>query len=387
MKEVYLDHAASTFVDQRVKRAMDRYWWKDFGNPGSFHSAGLRALKGLESARQAVSSVLDCLPEEIIFTGSGSESINLAIQGIFRAGKKKHIVVSCVEHHAVLETCRYLEKYEGARITVLPVDRYGQISPKQLDRTICSDTVLVSVMYANNEVGTINNILELAKVAKKHNVLFHTDACQAGAFLDINVKHLGVDLLTLNGSKVYGPKGIGILFVRKGVDIHPLIHGGNQEFGLRSGTESVPLIVGFAKALELAQKTRKKESVRLSKLRDRLIVGIINSIPKVVLNGHPKERLPNNVNFSFLDVEGEALLLHLNEYKIYASTGSACSSKSLEPSHVVLSLGCPREVCHGSVRFSLGRNTTKADVDRVLKVLPGIVDKLRRLSPVRLNYG
>jgi len=387
MKEVYLDHAASTFVDPRVKKAMEQYWCRDFGNPGSFHSAGLRVLKGLESARQVVSSVLGCNSDEIVFTGSGTESINLAIKGVFRASKKKHIVVSCVEHHAVLETCRYLEKHEGARITVLPVDRYGQISPKQLERTICPDTVLVSVMYANNEVGTINNIPALAKIAKRHGVLFHTDACQAGAFLDIDVNHLGVDLLTLNGSKVYGPKGIGILFVRKGVDIHPLIHGGHQEFGLRSGTESVPLIVGFAKALEIAQKCRKKEVVRLSRLRDRLIVGIINSIPKVVLNGHPRERLPNNVNFSFLDVEGEALLLHLNEHKIFASTGSACSSRNLEPSHVVLSLGCPREVCHGSVRFSLGRNSTKADVDRVLRVLPGIVDKLRRLSPVRLRYG
>ncbi|MCX6708633.1 MAG: aminotransferase class V-fold PLP-dependent enzyme [Candidatus Woesearchaeota archaeon] len=386
MKEVYLDNAAATFVDPRVKAVMDRFWLKDYGNPGSFHSMGLRALRAMNSARSAVANVLNCSSDEVVFTGCGTESVNLAIKGVFAANKSKgrHIITTRVEHPAVLEACRYLEKYESAKVTYLPVNKFGQVSASNLENAIRPDTILISVMYANNEIGTINHISELSKVAKKHNILFHTDACQAG-LLDIDVKKLGVDLFSMNGSKVYAPKGVGLLFIRKSVSIVPLIHGGGQEFGLRSGTENVAFIVGFSKALQLMQSERKKESARVSRLRDKLVNGILNLIPKVILNGHPKERLAGNVNVSFLDIEGEALLLYLNEKGICASSGSACTSKRLAPSHVITALGLPYEVAHGSIRFTLGRRTTSADVDRVLKVLPGAVEALRRLSPVHIK--
>lgn len=386
-REIYLDHAATTYADPRVVEAMKPYWTDAFGNPGSFNSAGLRVLRALNNARTTTARILNCAPEEVIFTGSGTESINLAIQGVFRANrtKGKHIITSAVEHHAVLETCEYLQKHEGAQVTMLPVDRYGRVSPEKLEQAIRPDTILITIMYANNEIGTINNIPELAKVAKKHKVLFHTDACQAAGMLDIDVKKLGVDLLTINGSKIYGPKGTGALFVRRGTPIHPIIHGGGQEFRLRSGTENMPAIIGFAKALELAQQEREQENARLTKLRDKLIKGILSTIPKTFLNGHPVERLPNNANISFMDIEGEALLLMLNEHGICASTGSACTSKSLDPSHVILALGLPYEASHGSIRFTLGKRTTESDIDKVLEVLPGIVQKLRQLSPVNIK--
>ncbi|VVB81252.1 Cysteine desulfurase IscS 2 [uncultured archaeon] len=386
MKEVYLDNAAATFVDPRVKAVMERFWSRDYGNPGSFHVMGLRALRAMNSARSNVAKVLNCSSDEIVFTGCGTESINLALKGVFLANRSKgnHIITSRVEHKSVLETCKYLEKYEGAKVTYLPVNKYGQVSASNLEKAIRPDTILVSIIYGNNEVGTINHISELSKVAKKHNVLFHTDACQAG-LLDINVNRLGVDLFSMNGSKVYAPKGVGLLFIRKGVNVVPLLHGGGQESGLRSGTENVAFIVGFAKALQLLQKERKKEFARIAVLRDRLVSGILNSVPKVILNGHPKDRLPGNVNISFLDIEGESLLLYLNEKGICASSGSACTSKSLNPSHVITALGWSHEVAHGSIRFTLGRRTTSADIDRVLKVLPGAVEKLRRLSPVNIK--
>ncbi len=387
MKEIYLDHAATTFVDPRVRTAMGKYWQEDFGNPSSFHAAGLRALQALNNARETIAKVMNCAPEEIIFTGSGTESINLAIKGVFRANKNKgkHIITSATEHHAVLETCKYLEKQEGAEITIIPVDNNGQVSPEVLEKAIRKDTILVSIMYANNEIGTINRIKDLAGIAKKHNVFFHTDACQAGGTLELDLKQLGVDLLTINGSKVYGPKGVGALYVRRGVQIQPIIHGGGQEFGMRAGTESIPLIVGLATALKLAHEECEKESARLTALRDKLIKGILAKVPKTFLNGHPTERLPNNANITFVDIEGEALLLYLNEHGIYASTGSACNSKSLEPSHVILSLGLPYEASHGSIRFSIGKYTTEEDIDKVIEVLPGIVQQLRNISPVNLK--
>ncbi len=389
MREIYLDHAATTFVDPRVREAMEKYWHEDFGNPSSFHAAGLRALKVLNNSRMTVAKILCCAPEEIIFTGSGTESINMAIKGVFRANKSRgrHIITSATEHHAVLETCRYLQKHEGAELTILPVDRYGQVKPDVLERAIRKDTVLVTIMYANNEVGTINRLHELSAVAKKHDVIFHTDACQAGGLLDIYVKKLGVDLMTLNGSKLYGPKGVGVLYIKRGTNIHPIIHGGGQEFGLRSGTENIPHIVGFATALKLAYDIREEESKRLAQLRDKLVGKVLSTIPETFLNGHPTERLPNNANITFMGVEGEAMLLHLNEHGICASTGSACNSKSLEPSHVLLAMGLPYEASHGSIRFTLGRYTTEDDIDRVVEVLPGIVQKLRNISPVNLQIG
>jgi cysteine desulfurase len=387
MKEIYLDHAATTFVDLRVKEAMEKYWHQDFGNPSSFHAAGLRALKALNDSRATVAKILNCASEEVVFTGSGTESINMAIKGIFRANKSrgKHIITSATEHHAVLETCKYLQKHEGAELTVLPVDEFGQVKPEELEKAIRKDTILITIMYANNEIGTINRLHELSAVSKKHNVLFHTDACQAGGMLELDVKKLGVDLLTINGSKLYGPKGVGVLFIRRGTPIHPILHGGGQEFGMRSGTESLPLIVGFATALKIAYDCRDEEGKRLSQLRDKLVSRVIASVPETFLNGHPNERLPNNANITFMDVEGEAMLLYLNENGIFASTGSACNSKSLEPSHVILAMGLPYEASHGSIRFTLGRHTTEEDIDKVIEVLPGIVQKLRNISPVHLK--
>jgi cysteine desulfurase len=387
MKEIYLDHAATTYVDPRVKAAMDKYWTEDFGNPGSFHTAGLRALNALNAARAQVAKIMNCAPEEVIFTGSGTESINHAIKGAFRANKAKgkHLITSTTEHPAVLETLEYLEKHEGAEVTRVKVDRYGRVSPEELEKAIRPDTVLISIMYANNEIGTINDIPALAAVAKKHRVLFHTDACQAGGVLDIDTKKLGIDLMTINGSKLYAPKGVGVLYIRRGVQVHPLIHGGGQEFRMRSGTENVPLIVGFATALQLAHQEREAENNRQAALRDKLIKGILGTVPKTFLNGHPTERLPNNVNISFMDIEGEALLLYLNEHGICASTGSACTSKSLDPSHVILALGLPYEASHGSIRFTLGKQTTEEGVNKVIEVLPNIVKGLRNISPVNLK--
>ena len=366
---------------------MDKYYSQIFGNPSSFNDIGLDAKTALDSARQKVANILNAEPKEIIFTGGGTESINLAIKGVARALKEKgkHIITSKIEHHAVLETCGYLEKKEGFEITYLDVDRYGVVKLEDLKKAIRKDTILISIMYANNEIGTIQPIEEIGKIAKENEIYFHTDACQVGCYLILDVKKLNVDLMTLNGSKIYGPKGVGVLYIRKGTEIEPIIHGGGQEFGLRSGTENIPGIIGFTKALELAQEDREKESKRLVKLRDKLVKGLLDIIPKTFLNGHPVNRLPNNVNVSILDIEGEAMLLYLNEHGIYASTGSACSSTSLEPSHVILAIGLPYEAAHGSLRFTLGRKTSEEDINYVLKKLPKIVEDLRQISPLNLK--
>ncbi|MEW6062760.1 MAG: IscS subfamily cysteine desulfurase [Nanoarchaeota archaeon] len=384
---IYLDYAAATYVRPEVKRAMDKYFSKEFGNPSSFNTIGLNAKNAVESSREKIAKVAGCSPKEAIFTGSGTESINLAIKGVAFAmkNKGKHIITSKVEHHAVLNTCKYLEE-KGFNITYLDVDKYGMVNSKDVEKAIKKDTILITIIYANNEIGTINPISEISRVARKHNILFHTDACQATGFLDINVNRLNVDLMTINSGKIYGPKGIGLLYIRKGTIIEPLIHGGGQEFGLRSGTENVPYIVGFAKALELADKEKNKESKRLQRLRDKLIEKLLK-IPKTILNGHPQKRLPNNVNVTFLDIEGEALLLLLNEHGIYAATGSACASEKLEPSHVILAIGLPYEAAHGSIRFSLGKKTTKEDINKVADVLPKLVENLRCISPVNVKMS
>jgi cysteine desulfurase len=384
---VYLDNSATTYVDPEVKRAMEPYFSEYYGNPSSLHKMGLKSRNAIEHARETVAKIINSRPNEIIFTGSGTESINLAIKGVFRAnrGRGKHIITTKIEHHAVLESCEYLEKNEGADVTYLDVDDHGLVDPKQVERAIRKDTILITIIYANNEIGTIEPIAEIGRIAKRRGVYFHTDACQAGCYLPLDTKKLNADLMTLNGSKIYGPKGTGMLFVRSGVKLHPIIHGGGQEFGLRSGTENVPGIVGFAKALDISQKKRIVESKRLTTLRDKLIKGILKNIPKTMLNGHATKRLPNNVNITFLDLEGESLLLYMNQKGIYASTGSACSSESLDPSHVIMALGLPHEAAHGSIRFSLGRQNTQKDVDYVLKQLPDMVKRLRSLSPVKFS--
>lgn len=386
-KIIYLDHAATTPMDQRVLKAMQPYFCDNFGNPSSLYKSGLKAQNALMAARQSIAKVLGCLPEELIFTAGGTESDNLAILGIARAwvhsGKKPgHIITSAIEHHAVLRACEYLEKYEGWKITKVPVDRDGLVDPTKVAKAITKDTVLVSIMYANNEIGTVQPIREINEVCK--NIYFHTDACQAAGFLDLDVKKLGVDLMTINGSKIYGPKGVGVLYVKRGVVIEPLVYGGGQEWGLRSGTENVPGIVGLAKALELVQANRNQENARLIKLRDFLIKRILQTIPKSRLNGHPTKRLPNNINVTILDVEGEAMLLYLDEYGIEAATGSACDSSSLDPSHVIMALGLPYEFAHGSLRFTLGKSTTAKDINYVLKTLPKVVKLLRQVSPLNM---
>ena len=394
MRKVYLDHAATTYLIPEVIRAMEPYYDNIYGNPSSIHKDGRKAKYAIYQARKKIAQILNCQSSEIIFTGSGTESCNLAIFGMAEnfSGKGGHIITSQIEHSAVLKPCQKLEK-KGFRVTYLPVGRDGIVKISDLEKEIRPETFLFSIMYANNEIGTIQPIQEIGRLIKKANtnrssqskIYFHTDACQATGFLNLNVNQLGVDLLTLNGSKIYGPKGTGMLYVKQGMPLKPLILGGGQEDGRRSGTENLAGIVGFAKALEIAQRNRKKESERLRKLRDYLISGIENKISKTFLNGHREKRLPNNANVSVLDIEGEAVLLWLDKYGISASTGSACDSQSLEPSHVILALKRPYEYAHGSLRFSLGKKTAKKDIDYLLQVLPKIVKKLRDISPITIK--
>jgi cysteine desulfurase len=365
---------------------MAPFWSENYGNPGSLHAKGFEARAALDKARESVGKTLNCAASEIIFTGSGTESANLALFGFCRKNRQKgnHIITQKTEHHAVLDSCGALER-EGFAVTYLDVDKNGLVSKEALERAITPQTILVTIMYANNEIGTVQDIKGLAEVAHVRNIVFHTDACQAGGAFDIDVKKLNVDMMTLNGSKIYGPKGTGLLYVRTGVKIQPIIYGGGQEAGLRSGTENVAGVIGFATALGLAQKERGKESKRLVALRDHLIKKALNEIPRSYLNGHPTQRLPNNAGFTILDVEGESMILRLSEKGICASTGSACTSRSLEPSHVLQAIGLPKEVAHGSLRFSLGKGTTKADVDYAVKTLKEIVAGLRKISPIKIN--
>lgn len=414
-REIYLDHAATTPVDERVREAMQPYFCVEYGNPSAMYRLGRRAKDALLQARTSVAHILQCKTGEIIFAGSGTESDNLAIFGVARAygapssqlpapSSCGHIITSTIEHHAVLHPIQQLEK-EGFEVTYLPVGEDGIVNPGDVRDALRPDTLLVSIMYANNEIGTIQPIREIGQIIKeyrekkKRNVsgdmpyaissmpFFHTDACQAAGALNIQPNYLNVDLLTINGSKIYGPKGVGALFVRQGVRLQPIVLGGGQEMGIRSGTENVALIVGFSKALEIADAERERESARLTGLRDYFIAEIQKRIPKVILNGHPTKRLPNNINVSILDIEGEAALLYLDEKGIYVSTGSACTSTTLDPSHVILALGVPYEYAHGSLRFTLGRKTTKDDLDYVLSVVPGVVKKLRDMSPVNMEVG
>jgi cysteine desulfurase len=370
-----------------VFEAMSKYFQEVYGNPSSFHTPGIQAKKALDDSRETVAKCLNCKPNEVIFTGSGTESCNLAIKGIALANeqKGKHIITQETEHHAVLHSLDWLKDRMGFEVTVLNVDKYGMVHSSDLKAAIRDDTILVTIMYANNEIGTIQPIKGLAEVARKNKVLFHTDACQAGGLLDINVQNLGVDLMTLNGSKIYGMKGTGLLYKRTGVKLESWIHGGSHEFGYRAGTENIPGIVALSKAIELAQSEREEESQRLIELRDYLINSILEQIPDTFLNGHPTQRLPNNANISILNVEGEAITLMLDYEGIYVSSGSACTSHSLKPSHVILSLGLPYEASHGAIRFSFGKRTKKEDIDYLLEKLPAIVERLRNMSPVRLK--
>lgn len=393
-KKIYLDHAAATYVDPLVVKKMAPFLSQEFGNPSALYGLGRRSLVAISEARKNVAKILGCSPGEIIFTGGGTESDNLAILGVARANKNKgnHIITLKIEHHAVLYSCAQLEK-EGFEVTYLDVDQEGFVAPEAVLKAIKPETILVTIMYANNEIGTIEPISEIGKIIKKYNqkkrnnqtrVLFHTDACQAAGALDLDVNRLHVDLLTLNAGKIYGPKGVGALFKKRDVQIQPLVFGGGQEFALRSGTENVAGIVGLSEALQLAQKNKVQENKRLIELRAYLWKNLNKKIPRLKLNGSKQKRLPNNLNFSILDIEGEAMLLYLDEAGVQAATGSACNSESLEPSHVLLALGLPYELAHGSLRLTLGHCNTMADMDYFIKVMPGIVEKLRELSPVHL---
>ncbi|MEK7451439.1 MAG: cysteine desulfurase family protein [Patescibacteria group bacterium] len=388
MKSVYLDYAASTYLDPAVLKKMIPCLRGYFGNPSSMHKMGRQSKSIIKNAKHDIAEILNAKPEEIIFTGSGTETDNLAVLGTAygNRSKGKHIIVSKIEHKAVLEAAKKLKR-DGFEITYLNVDSSGLIKISELKKSIKQDTILISIMTANNEIGAIQPIAEISKIIKifknKGLPLFHTDACQAAGVLDLNVNKLGVDLMTLNGSKIYGPKGIGCLYVKSGIKLEPIIIGGEQEWGLRAGTENLASIIGFVEAFKLAEKLKFKENKRLTNLRNYFIKNIIKSIPDCRLNGHPAKRLPNNVNVSIKGIEGESLVLMLDKYGIFASTGSACSASDLEPSHVISAIDISPELSHSNIRFTLGRKTTKKDIDYVLKILPQAVKKLKTASSLR----
>jgi cysteine desulfurase len=379
-RTIYFDHAATTALDARVLDAMLPYFTTEYGNASSIYTLGRHAMQAIDSAREQVAGVLGCRPTEVTFTGCGSESDNLALKGVAYAAQKKgnHLITSTIEHHAVLHTCQYLERF-GFKTTYLPVDAYGRVDPDDVGRAITDQTVLVSIMYANNEIGTIEPVAEIGRICRARRVPFHIDAVQAGGALPLRVADLNADLLSLSAHKFYGPKGVGILYARQGVRLLPQLQGGSQERGRRAGTENVAGIVGAAAALSLAQEEQPRVTPRITALRDRLIAGIL-AIPGSRLTGHPTERLPNNASFCFEGVEGESILLNLDLLGIAASTGSACTSGSVDPSHVLVALGLPPEWSHGSLRLTLGKENTDADVDVILSALPGIIEKLRNLS-------
>ncbi|MDD5416403.1 MAG: IscS subfamily cysteine desulfurase [Candidatus Aenigmarchaeota archaeon] len=369
--KVYLDNGATTPVDPRVLREMLPYFTSKFGNASSIHQFGQESKEALEKARKQIARAINASPNEIIFTSGGTESDNLAIHGVY----KGHIITSSIEHPAILNYCKHLNH------TIIPVDNYGFVNFDKFEKAFTPES-MASIMFANNEVGTIEPIKRLAEITKSKDALFHTDAVQAFGKVPIDVKKLGIDLMTLSSHKIYGPKGVGALYVKEGIDIKPLLRGGGHEFSKRSGTENVPGIVGFGKAAELAVKDMKKDNDKLTKLRDKMIKSLLE-IPNSKLNGHPRERLSNNVNVSFSFIEGEALVLNLDMKGIAASTGSACSSSKLEPSHVLLALGIHPAEAHGSLRMTLGRFNTNKEIDYVLKQIPEAVLKLRRISPFR----
>ncbi|WP_321506701.1 cysteine desulfurase NifS [uncultured Methanoregula sp.] len=385
---IYMDHSATTPARKEVVDAMIPYYTRYFGNPSSIYGIARESKKAIDTARAQVAKAIGAEADEIYFTSGGSESDNWAIKGVAFASRKKgsHIITTKIEHHAVIHTCEYLEK-EGFTITYLPVDKYGLVDPAELEKAITDKTILVSIMYANNEIGTIEPIAELAAVAKRHRVYFHTDAVQAIGNVEIDVKAQGIDLLSLSAHKFYGPKGVGALYIRKGTKIDNLIHGGGQERKRRAGTENIAGIVGLGKAIEMATADIEGHNRKIRTLRDRLQKGILAKIPHAYLNGHPDKRLPGNINISFEFIEGESMLLWLDDEGICASTGSACTSGSLEPSHVLLATGLPVEISHGSLRLTLGDSNTEADVDAVLEALPGIVLRLREMSPLYTKSG
>lgn len=383
MKRIYLDYAATTPTDPDILKEMLPYFTDAFGNPSSIYSYGQEAKGAKEEARAKVASLIGAHDEEIVFTGSGTEADNFALKGTAFANESRgnHIITSAIEHPAVIQTCKFLEK-RGFNVTFLPVDEYGMVDPDDVKRTITNKTILISVMHANNEIGTIEPIAEIAKISREAEIYFHTDAVQAVGHIPVDVNELGVDLLSMSAHKLYGPKGVGALYIRKGTRLVSFMHGGEQERNRRASTENVAGIVGFGKAVEISQQEMNEEAERVKCLRDKLTKGILERIDHTRLNGHPVKRLPNNANITVDFVEGESMLLNLDLEGICASTGSACSTASLEPSHVLLAIGLSHEQSHGSLRFSLGKWTTGEEIERVLEVLPRVVTKLRDMSPL-----
>jgi len=388
MKKIYMDHAATTSTDIEIAKAMEPYFSLKYGNPNSIHSFGQEAREAVEEAREKIAHLIGANPSEIVFTSGGTEADNYAIKGIAWANQKKgnHIITSKIEHHAVLHSCQFLEK-QGFKVTYLPVDKYGLIDPEDVKKTITDKTILVTIMHANNEIGTIEPIKEISKIVRKVGVYFHTDSVQTTGHVPIDVNDLGVDMLSLSGHKFYGPNGVGALYLRKGTKIVNLIDGGAQEKNRRAGTENLAGIVGLGKAAELAKERlnqgKEKEIIRL---RNKLIKGIMDKIKNVRLNGHPTKRLPGNANFCFEFIEGESMLLSLDMEGIAVSSGSACTSGSLTASHVLLAIGLPPEIAHGSLRLTLGKDNTEEEIDYMTSILPGIIKKLRALSPFKKNW-
>src|SRR3989338_8219972 len=380
---IYMDHAATTPVDKEVIQTMLPYFDKKFGNASSLHQFGQEAKEALENNRETVAKLINDEPREVIFTSGGTESDNWAIKKIAFTNEDRgnHIITSKIEHHAVLESCEFLEK-NGFKVTYLPVDKYGLVNPEDIKKAITKNTIFVTIMHANNEIGTIEPIEEIGKICKEKGVYFHTDAVQTVGKVPIDVKKMNVDLLSCSSHKLYGPKGVGFLYVKKGTKIAPMMHGGGHEFCLRSGTENVAGIAGFAKACELAQKNMEKWNSHEKRLRDKLVKGVLERIPESWLNGHPEKRLEGNANLCFKCIEGESLILHLDDKGVAASTGSACSTKSLKPSHVLTAIGLSPVDAHGSLRLTLGKDNTEKEIDYVLDVLPKIVEDLRKISPL-----
>lgn len=384
---IYLDNAATTRTSEEVVNAMLPYFTEDYGNPSSIYEIGQRSKEAITTAREQIAEVIGAKTEEIYFTAGGSEADNWALKAAFEAYSQKghHIITTKIEHHAILHTCEYLEK-KGAEITYLDVDENGLVNLDQLQKAIRPDTILISVMFANNEIGTIEPIKEIGMIAKEHGILFHTDAVQAFGQVPINVDEMNIDMLSSSAHKINGPKGIGFLYIRKGVKIRSFVHGGAQERKRRAGTENVPAIVGYGIAAKHAAETMEERTAKERELRDYFIDRVQKEIPYVKLNGHPQKRLPNNINFSFRFIEGESLLIMLDMKGIAGSSGSACTSGSLDPSHVLLAIGLPHEIAHGSLRLSLGADTTKEDLDYTLEQIKDIVNRLRELSPLYEDF-
>jgi cysteine desulfurase len=383
-RRLYMDYSATTPVKQEVVDAMLPYFTEYFGNASSFHTFGREAKEALDKAREQVADLINAKPGEVFFTAGGSESDNWALEGVAYANREKgnHIITTKIEHHAILHTCEYLAKHHGFEITYLDVDSEGKIDLKELEDAIRDTTVLISIMFANNEIGTIEPIKEACAIAKKHDILFHTDAVQAAGNIPVDVKDLDIDLMSMSSHKIYGPKGVGALYIKRGVKLHNLVHGGAQEKGKRAGTENIPAVVGYGKASEIAKQNLPNHIETLTRLRKKLIDGVLEAIPFTRVNGSLEDRLPGNVNFAFEFIEGEGILLLLDMLGIAGSSGSACTSGSLDPSHVLLAIGLPHEIAHGSLRLTIGDFTTDDDIDYIIENLPKVIDRLRSMSPL-----